>query len=122
MTAPNIKRSRRSSGGSTYSVDTVAASASGNTPLATPSPGARVRLHYLQFNAKVANAGAVEASLRFGAAGDLKYTTDLTPGSIFGRNIGAGRRFIEGDADEPLFLNLTAARAVNATVEWEEVL
>ena len=82
----------------------------------------RVRLHYLCFNAKGSNSGAVEAAVRFGDAGDLKYLVDLVAGSIFARNIGAGRRWIEGDADESLNLNLSASQTVNATVEWEEVV
>lgn len=106
----------------TFNVTTVSASSSGNTTAITPASGARVRLFYLCLNADGANAADVTAGIRFGATGGIVYTTSLKAGSIFARNIGAGLNYIQGQVDEALFLNLSAAQTVNATFEWEEVI
>lgn len=102
-------------------VTSIQASAAGNTAVQAPSSGRAIRLFYLVVNADGANSGDVTAALRFGAAGVLLYPISLKPGSIFARNIGAGRRYIQGVVGESLFINLSDAQTVNVTIEWEEV-
>jgi len=105
----------------TYNVATLTSSSSGNATIITPSGSNHVRVHYVMMNADGANTADVTAAVRFAAAGVLLYKTSLKAGSIFARNVGAGRRYIGGAAGEALILNLSAAQAVNVTVEYEEV-
>lgn len=107
--------------GDTFSVLSQTVSTSGNTTLITPTSGRRVRLFYVLMNADGANAADVTSAVRFGASGSLVYPVCLKAGSIFARNIGAGRRYVQGAINEALIANLSAAQTVNLTVEWEEV-
>jgi hypothetical protein len=103
-----------------YSVTTVTASSSGNALVVTPPANRRVRLHYVCLNADGGNAADVTAALRYGVSGALVYTVSLKAGSIFARNIGAGRKHVDGAQGESLYVNLSAAQTVNVTIEWEE--
>lgn len=79
--------------------------ASGNTTLITPAAGKKLQIHYLSYNP----AGATEAAFRFDAAGPLFLRNNIvTAGSIVAKDFGEFKN-IQGAADEPLILNLTAA-------------
>jgi hypothetical protein len=104
----------------TYNVLSVTASTSGDTQLVAPASGKSIRLHYLALNADASNSAAVTAALKFGS-GALIFKLSLSAGSLFGRNIGAGRRYIQGAVNEALSLNLSGSETVNATIEYEEV-
>lgn len=105
----------------TYSDASEIATLSGNTTIVTPASGRRIRLHYLEYSADGANSADVTVYLRFGASGGAKYRTSLKAGSVFARNVGAGRRYIQGGIDEALIVNLSAGQTVNISVEYEEV-
>ena len=79
----------------------------GNNTLVTPSKGKRVRLLYCSYNP----SAAVEAAFRFGANGDKFLRNNLTTGgSVVAKDMG-DLRYLEGDVDAPLILNLSAAVA-----------
>lgn len=105
----------------TYSVVSLVTTSAGLNLFVNPASGKSVRLHYLHMNATGSNAGDVKTSLRFTNVGADLYPNSLKPGAIFARNVGAGRRYIQGAPNEALFLNFVGAGEVNATVEYEEV-
>lgn len=101
-------------------VKSLTVSASGDTPVVTPATGKKVRLTYLAFSADGANTADVVAYLKFGSGAGI-YKVSLTPKAIYARNIGAGRRYVEGAVDEALSVNLSIGQGVHVTVEYEEV-
>jgi hypothetical protein len=96
-------------------------SSSGNTILVTPPAGKNVRVYYVAYSADPANSAAVVAFLRFAVAGAAKYKVGLLAGAIYARNIGAGRYHQEGNVDESLVVNLSAAQTVHVSLEYEFV-
>lgn len=106
---------------STLPVDTltkasVLANTSGDTTLVNPG-GQSVRLYFFGYSASSSNGSPVLAALRFGsnAAFDNQY---LSPSQPYARNIGAGRKYIQGAAGEALIVNLSAAQTVYCNIEY----
>jgi hypothetical protein len=104
----------------TYSVISVTSATSGSSLIVTPTTGSYLRLHYVALNADGGNAADVTSAVCFSATGSLIYKMSLKPGSIFARNVGAGRRYLEGAVDESLYLNLSTTQTVNVTIEYDE--
>lgn len=78
---------------------------SGNNLILTPNIGKKLRIAYLSYNP----SAAVEAAFRFGATGNLFLRTNiLVAGTVIAKDFG-DFRYIEGDADEVLNLNLSSA-------------
>lgn len=102
----------------TYTAKTVSTSASGDTTIHDPAPGQRVRLHYIAINADGANSADVTVIIKFGAV--EQYKLSLKAGAIWARNIGAGRRYIQGAVDANLSVNLSTAQTVHISIEYEE--
>lgn len=103
------------------SVKSTDCSSSGNNTVHTPGGGLAVRLYYISLSADYDNTASVTAYLRFAAAGTALYKVELPPGATWARNIGAGRRYITGAADEAVIVNLSAAQTVYASIEYVEV-
>lgn len=103
------------------SAKTADISSSGNNTVHTPGGGLAVRLYYISLSADYDNTASVTAYLRFGAAGAAQYKVELPPGATWARNIGAGRRYITGAADEAVIVNLSAAQTVYASIEYVDV-
>jgi hypothetical protein len=101
----------------TFTKSSSVATATGDTTLVTPPGGQRVRLFFFGYSASPANGAPVMAALRFGssAAFDNQY---LSPSQPYARNIGAGRRYIQGGVDEALIVNLSAAQTVYCNIEY----
>ncbi|MFA6204214.1 MAG: hypothetical protein WC710_13640 [Gallionella sp.] len=101
----------------------VNTSASGNYAVHTPAAGKAVRLWWYQMAALPTNSAAVIAGLRFGAAGTLFGTTPLSQyGGAIAHHFRDGRAYVQGAADEVLYVNLSAAQTVYVNVETEEVV
>lgn len=93
------------------------ASAQGNNTCLTPAAGKKLRIRYLSYNPEA----AVEAGFRLGAAGTLFLRNKLAVGgSVIAKDLGA-IACIDGAADEPLVLNLSAAVATIWNVFYTEV-
>lgn len=105
----------------TQPVISVTASASGNNTILTPPAGKKVRLYYFSLSADGANTADVVAFLRFAAAGTGKHKVSLAAKAIFARNIGGGKRYIEGAVNEALIVNLSAAQSVHVSIEYDEI-
>lgn len=95
-------------------------SGNGDNTIRTPATGKALRLHYLSLSAPDTNASSVTVTLHFGVSATL-YRINLAPGALWARNIGAGRRYLQGGINEALIANLSAARTVSVSVEYEEV-
>jgi hypothetical protein len=89
----------------------------GDTVIYTPPSGKTTQLFYYTLNADGNNGTPVTATLRF-ASGVTICTLSLVPGSIFSRNVGAGKFCLHGVADDTLILNLSAAKTVNYSLEY----
>lgn len=85
------------------------AASSGNTTAVTPAAGKKLRVSYLAYNPAL----AVECAWRFGAAGPLFLRNSMPAGGIVAKDFG-DMRYLEGEVDEPLVLNLSLA----VTVIW----
>lgn len=108
-------------GSQTLTKKTVTASASGPNTIHTPAAGKKVRLYYLGYSAGATVSGVL-VGMRFTAGGaDFDNQYLISPGQPFGRNIQAGKRYIDGGTDELLVVNLSAAQTVYCNVELEEV-
>lgn len=101
----------------TFTKSSSVATATGDTTLVTPPGGQRVRLFFFGYSASPSNGAAVMAALRFGSntAFDNQY---LSPSQPYARNIGAGRRYIQGGVNEALIVNLSAAQTVYCNIEY----
>lgn len=104
----------------TLTKSSVLANSSGDTTLVTPSAGQAVRLYFFGYSASSSNSSAVRASLRFGSntAFDNQYLMASQP---YARNIGAGRKYIQGATNEALIVNLSAAETVYCNIEYSLV-
>lgn len=105
---------------STYTATAVDATASGENVIVNPGGGLAVRLHYITL-ANSHGTTTVTVGVRFGTGSADVYKVTLRPGSIWARNIGAGRRYLQGAADADLIVNLSTAVTVNVSAEYEEV-
>lgn len=100
----------------------ITVSGSGDNNVHTPASGKAVRLAYLSLSADAANASAVVATVKLtGAGSGSPYKVSLIPGAIWARNVGAGQRYLEGDADAVLKVNLSSAQSVHVSTEYGEV-
>lgn len=95
-------------------------SGSGDQTLLTPAPGMALRLYYLQAGVP-ASAADVDVILKFDTGGSTRYSFPLAAGGNWARNIGAGRRYVQGGVDEPLVANLSVSTTLLYSVEYEEV-
>lgn len=101
----------------TYSAVAVDASASGDNTIVGITNAAR--LYYICLSANGANAADVTAIVKIGAS--EKFKVSLKAGSMFARNIGAGRRYLTGGAGDDIIVNLSAAQTVYVSVEYEDI-
>lgn len=105
----------------TLTKKTVTASSSGTNTIHTPAAGKKVRLYYLGYSAGATVTGVL-VGMRFTAGGtDFDNQYLVTPGQPFGRNIQAGKRYIDGGTNEALVVNLSAAQTVYVNIEIEEI-
>lgn len=101
----------------TYSAVAVDASASGDNTIVAVTNSAR--LYYVSLSANGANSADVTAIVKIGAS--EKFKVSLKAGSIFARNIGAGRRYLTGSTGDDIIVNLSAAQTVHVSVEYEDI-
>lgn len=99
----------------------VTALSSGDNTIFTPTGGTASRVHYISLSADGANSADVTAIVKFGAGGSAKYKVSLKAGAIFARNIGAGKRYMQGATNEAVIVNLSTAQTVHVSVEAESV-
>lgn len=96
--------------------------ASGETAVITPSAGKAVRLWWYNINADPGNSAHVVAGLRFGTGAADFFKISLSQyGGAIAHGYKAGRAFVQGAADEPLIVNLSAAQTVYCNFDCEEV-
>lgn len=105
----------------TYSAKAGTAFSSGDTTIHTPAAGKAIRLHYISINADGANSTDCTTILKFAAGGSSIYKLCLKAGAMWARNIGAGRRYIQGGINEALIINLSAAQNIHYSIEYEEI-
>lgn len=91
----------------------------GDNTVKTPATGTRLILQYLCLSADGANTADVTATVKWSGGATL-YKISLKAGAIWARNIGAGRRVLDGAIDQALLVNLSAAQAVHVSHESEE--
>lgn len=101
----------------TYSAVAIDASSSGNNTIVSITNTAR--LYYVSLSANGANSADVTAIVKIGAS--EKFKVSLKAGSIFARNIGAGRRYLTGSAGDDIIVNLSTAQTVHVSVEYEDI-
>ena len=77
---------------------------SGNNTVLTPTAGKKLRISYLSYNPAL----AVECAWRFGAAGPLFIRNNMPAGGIVAKDFG-DMRYLEGEINESLILNLSSA-------------
>ncbi len=99
----------------------VTASASGDNTIFTPTGGTSARVYYVSLSADGGNSADVTAIVKFGAGGTSRYKVSLKAGSIWARNIGAGRKYMQGAVNEAVIVNLSAAQSVHTSIESESV-
>lgn len=104
----------------TYSAKAVVASSSGNNTIHTPTASNRIRLGYIVLSADGANSADVTATVKFAAGGASLYTISLKAGAMWARNVGAGRRYLDGGVNNALIVNLSTAQTVNVSIEYDE--
>ena len=103
-------------GAGSLSIGAGQATALGNTLLLTPASGKSLRLWYVSYNP----ATAAEIGFRFGAAGTIWLRNNLVANSVIAKDF-KDFKFIQGAADEELYLNQTPAVTTNWTVFYLEV-
>lgn len=102
---------------STYSASAVDAASSGDNTIVAITNGAR--LYYVALSANGANSADVTAIVKIGSS--EKFKVSLKAGSIFARNIGAGRRYLTGSVGDDIIVNLSTAQTVHVSVEYEDI-
>lgn len=102
---------------------TVTASTSGDNVVYTPSAGKKVRLFFFGYSAGSSVTGCLVglklAGYNGGAVFDQQYLS--AAGQPYARNIQGGKRYIEGEADGVLTVELSASQTVYVNYEVEEV-
>lgn len=101
----------------TYSAVAIDASSLGNNTIVSITNTAR--LYYVSLSANGANSADVTAIVKIGTS--EKFKVSLKAGSIFARNIGAGRRYLTGSSGDDIIVNLSDAQTVHVSVEYEDV-
>ncbi len=101
----------------TYSAIAVDASALGDNTIVAITNTAR--LYYVSLSANGANSADVTAIVSIGTTDMFKVS--LKAGSIFARNIGAGRRYLTGSTGDDIIVNLSDAQTVHVSVEYEDI-
>ena len=101
----------------------ITASASGDTDAHTPAAGKKIRLYFFGYSGG-ADVTGVLVGLKLegynaGAVIDQQYL--IAAGQPYARNIQGGKRYIEGEADGKLIVNLSVAETVYVNYEVEEV-
>lgn len=91
-------------------------SSAGNTAVATPTSGKRIRISYLSYNPEAEN----ECAFRFGASGALFLRNVVPAGGIVAKDFG-DYRYIQGAVDEVLYINLSDAVPTIWNVFYSEV-
>jgi hypothetical protein len=76
------------------------------------------RLYYISLSANGANSSDVTATVKIGSS--QKYIVSLKAGSIWARNIGAGRNYITGSPGDDIVVTLSAAQTVHVSVEYSD--
>lgn len=94
----------------------VSASASGDTTVIA-APTKSTRILFWGCSARASNSAAVLVTLRFDGGSSL-YIFTLSAGQYVSRNLGAGQRCIVGTT--AFEINLSAAQAVDVSVEYEQ--
>lgn len=92
------------------------ATESGNTLCLTPTSGYALRVYYAAYNA----LGAATVAFRFGEAGILWLKNSVPANSIIAKDFG-DFRYLEGEHDEALYLNLDTTANVNWNIFYLEV-
>lgn len=94
------------------------ASSSGNNLILSPSNASRkIRVYYASYNP---TTDSVTAAFRFGAAGTMWLKNNVNAKSVVAKDFGA-TRYIEGAANESLYLNLDAATDVIYNVMFSQL-
>lgn len=101
----------------TYSAVAIDASSLGNNTIVAITNTAR--LYYVSLSANGANSADVTAIVKIGTS--EKFKVSLKAGSIFARNIGAGRRYLTGSSGDDIIVNLSDAQTVHVSVEYEDI-
>lgn len=97
-------------------------SASGDNTVLTPGVGNRIRLNYISLSADGGNSADVTVIVKFASGGGTNYKVSLKAGSIWARNVGAGRRYLDGGTNNALIINLSAAQTVHCSIEYDETI
>jgi len=87
---------------------------SGNNILLTPPSGKAIRVHYASYNIKT----DCEVGFRFGPAGNIWLQNDTVAKSVIAKDFG-DFRWIEGEPDEALYLNVSITAVVNWTIIYK---
>lgn len=107
----------------TYSYKAGFTFSSGDSTILTPSAGKALRLFYYMVNGDSANTVGVTATLKFNGGSGITNVS-IPPGATLARNIGAGKYYFQGAADQTLVLNLVmsiGSQTVNWALEYLEV-
>lgn len=101
----------------------VIATTLGDTVVATPTSGKKIRLWWYNMAAHPNNGAHVVASLKFGSGGTAFNKTPLSQyGAATAHSFKSGRSYIEGDTDDPLYVTLDANQAVYVNIDYEEAI
>lgn len=102
---------------------TITATTSGDTTVYTPTSGKAIRLYFFGYSAGANVTGCLVglklAGYNGGAVFDQQYL--IAAGQPYARSIQAGKRYIEGEVDGALTVNLGAAQTVYVNFEFGEV-
>jgi len=95
---------------------------SGDTIVATPASGKKIRLWWYNMGAHPANSAHVVAGLKFGVSGTPFNETPLSQyGAATAHSFKSGRSYIEGAVDESLYIALDTAQLVYVNIDYEEI-
>ena len=116
MTGTGPSGARRVIGPGRLLIGAGQASGAGNNTLLTPVAGFAIRVHYASYNP----AADAEIGFRFGAAGNIWLRNNVIAKSVIAKDFG-DLRFIQGEPNEALILNLSAGTVTDWTVFYLEV-